>query len=167
MTTSCSAWIVATMSRISPVRARSSSASSGSGMPPCDAAQHAVGVVEDLVEEVGELVAVMQEPAAALQAERVGTRRPVERRRHRRPPVDDDRVARRRPRRGGARRTSVSPASSSMRPKQSASPPDVELREPLAEVHGCRVGVGVAAAGVVERGLEHDAVRPCMAASDS
>ena len=34
MTTSCSAAIVATMSRMAPVRDRSSSASSGSGMPP-------------------------------------------------------------------------------------------------------------------------------------
>ena len=38
ITTSCSAAMVATMSRISPVRDRSSSASSGSGMPPWCAA---------------------------------------------------------------------------------------------------------------------------------
>jgi hypothetical protein len=38
MISSCSAWMVATMSRISPERVRPSSASSGSGTPPCPAA---------------------------------------------------------------------------------------------------------------------------------
>ena len=41
---------------------------------------------------------------------------------------------------------------------------DVELREPLAEMHRLRVSVDVATARVVERGAEDYAVRPCMAA---
>ena len=71
MTTSCSAAIVATMSRISPVRARSSSARSGSGMPPGVPRQHAVGVVEHLVEDVDQVMARHDEPAAPVQLERV------------------------------------------------------------------------------------------------
>ena len=63
MIASCSAWIVATMSRIWPVRARPSSASSGSGTPP-EPGQR-VGVVEVLLEDVGELAAVEHEAAAA------------------------------------------------------------------------------------------------------
>ena len=92
MTSSCSAWIVATMSRISPVRARSSSASSGSGTPPPPSPVD-VGVAEVLVEESDELGPVEREAAAALDAHRVGPRRSVERDRHRGAPVDDDLVA--------------------------------------------------------------------------
>jgi hypothetical protein len=90
ITTSCSAWIVATISRIAPERAAPISASTGSGMPTGDVAL--VGVVEVLVEVGGQLPVGEREPATERHAERVDRGRPVERRRDRRPPVDDDRI---------------------------------------------------------------------------
>ena len=86
MIASCSAWIVATMSRIWPVRARPSSASSGSGTPPEPASES--GSAEVLFEHVGELAGGEHEPAPALEPERIGERRPVERRRDPGAPVD-------------------------------------------------------------------------------
>ena len=119
MTTSCSAWIVATMSRIWPVRARRSSASSGSGTPPAAAAS-GVGIGEVLLEDVGELAAGEHEAAAAAQAERIGRGRAVERHRDAGPPVDDDGLAL-----GvfdlAAADVEASPTSSSMRPKHSTA----------------------------------------------
>ncbi len=91
MIASCSAWIVATMSRIWPVRARPSSASSGSGTPPEPASES--GIVEVLVEDVLELGAGEHEPPAQAEAEGVGERGPVERRGDGGPPVDDHRRA--------------------------------------------------------------------------
>ena len=91
MIVSCSAWIVATMSRIWPVRARPSSASSGSGTPP--GPDQGVGVVEVLVEDVVELAPGENEPPTQAEPERVGERRSVERCRDLGPPVDDHRRA--------------------------------------------------------------------------
>ena len=86
MTTSCSAWIVATISRISPVRAAPISASTGSGTP---VAVSRVGIVELLV-EVGRQIAVDgREPAAMAESQGIETSGSVERRSDRRSPVDD------------------------------------------------------------------------------
>ena len=90
ITMSCSAWIVATISRIAPDRAAPISASTGSGTPL--ATSPAVGIVEVLVEIGDQLALVEREPPAERHPERVDGGRPVERRRDRRPPVDDDRV---------------------------------------------------------------------------
>jgi hypothetical protein len=53
----------------------------------------AVGIVEDLVEQVVDAAVAHDEAAAAVQLHRVGGGGSVERRRHVGPPVDDDRVA--------------------------------------------------------------------------
>ena len=108
MTMSCSAWMVATISRIAPVRAAPISASTGSGMPlapswasgssRCSSRYAVISVtppspVGTSGRPIGSLVARPQREAAAeAEPERVGHRRPVERRRDRRPPVHDDRV---------------------------------------------------------------------------
>ena len=54
---------------------------------------HAVGVVEDLVEEVVDVPLGHHEAAATGQLHRVGRRRPVEGRGHRGPPVDHHGIA--------------------------------------------------------------------------
>ena len=90
ITRSCSAWIVATISRIAPVRSAPISASTGSGMPPATFGR--VGVVEVLVEVRRQLALVEHEAPAQVDAERVGAGGAVERRGDRRPPVDDDGV---------------------------------------------------------------------------
>ena len=86
ITTSCSAWMVATISRIAPVRAAPISASTGSGMP---VAARRVGIVELLVEVGGQSPSTDRESAAMAEAERVDAGGPVERRGDRRSPVDD------------------------------------------------------------------------------
>ena len=92
MISSCSAWIVATMSSISPVRARSSSANRAS--PPrrrvgagvvLAAGEHVVGHGDDGA-------AVHHDLAPTGQAEGVLGAGPVEGDGDGRPPVDDDRV---------------------------------------------------------------------------
>ena len=105
ITTSCSAAIVATMSRISPVRERSSSASSGSGMPPWWAASTLSGSSNTSSKRSSTWRAVIRKRRRRLQLHRVGGGGPVEGRGHGRPPVDDHGIARARPPRGAARRT--------------------------------------------------------------
>ena len=75
------------MSRICPVRARSSSARRGSGRPP---ATGRVGIGEVLVEDVDEHPPLDAEPPSAGEAQCVGVRRPVEGARDARPPIDHD-----------------------------------------------------------------------------
>ena len=87
---SCSAWIVATISRIAPDRARTDLRQHRVGNP----GRHigGIGIVQMLV-EVGSQVAVGErETPTERDAQGVDGRRPVERRRDRRPPVDHDRV---------------------------------------------------------------------------
>ncbi len=126
------------------------------GDAPRHAAQHAVRVVEDLVEDVEQVMPLDAEPAAALQPERILHGRAVEGDRHRRAPVDDDGISLR----------SLDMASTHVERVETLfidaaeaqrEATDVELREPLAEVHRLRVRVDVAATGVVERLLEDHA----------
>ena len=87
---SCSGWIVETMSRIGPVRGRSISAarSEPAGEP------RLLGLAQVLVLEGGEATAVDAEPAPQHDVHRLERRGPVERGRDRGAPVDDDGVAR-------------------------------------------------------------------------
>ena len=118
------------------------------------AAQHAVGVVEDLVEDVEQVMALDAEPAAALETERVLHCRSVEGHRHRRAPVDDDGVP--------LRRLDVAATDVERlrvlffvdASEAEGEATHVELREPLAEMHRLRVSVDVATARVVERGAQ-------------
>ena len=89
---SCSAWIVATISRIAPGALGADLGQHGVGDAAGDVG--GVGIVEVLVEVGGHLALVEREPAAERDAERVDAGRPVERRGDRRPPVDDDRIVR-------------------------------------------------------------------------
>ena len=92
ITTSCSAWIVATMSRIDPVRA-AQLGEQRVGHSARRRREHGVGVGEVFLEDVGELATGEGEAAPKPQAERVGGGRAVERDRDVGAPVDDDRFA--------------------------------------------------------------------------
>ena len=93
MMTSCSAWIVATMSDIRPVRDRSSAAMQRAFADDLEALGVGAADVEHLVVEVDHGAAPGQQVAAPDQTHRVAPRRPVEGLRGGGPPVDDERVA--------------------------------------------------------------------------
>src|SRR3954469_2860213 len=97
---SCSGWIVATMSRIGPLRGRSISARSSGRTPlPSTARELAAGPGRGAVPPppraqrpalvAGELPAADPEAAAPHQPLRIGSAGLVERPAHGRPPVDD------------------------------------------------------------------------------
>ena len=92
MISSCSAWMVATMSSISPVRARSSSASNASP-PRRRVSRHRRGPAEEVVGHRDHRVADRPSPGADVADPRASSPGPIEGHGHRRPPVDDDRVA--------------------------------------------------------------------------
>ena len=121
---SCSAWIVATMSPMRPVRLRSSAASSAPSPATGSPLVLDRVLVEHLVVEADDLAALAgDEVAAAHDRHRLDRGGPVEGLGDRRAPVDDERRVAPRPRPRGARRTSGRRVSRSRRPNTSGDSP--------------------------------------------